>query len=64
MTHADIRQTAAEAERHWWTTRLQALVETFRSEAVDIEDDGDFCCALTRRSDAGAIDALIQERSK
>jgi hypothetical protein len=32
------------------------LVEKLRREADEAEEDGDFCCALTRRHDADAIE--------
>lgn len=41
------------------TDALRRLVQQWREEADDIDDDGDFCCALTRRHDADALEAEL-----
>lgn len=53
---------AAEAE----LARLRPIVEAVRElekkwaqEAHEIDQDGDFCCAQTRRHDAGELHALL-----
>ncbi len=38
---------------------LRALLEKWRAEAAEIDADGDFCCALTRRHDADALEAVL-----
>jgi hypothetical protein len=40
---------------------LTALRDKMRREADEADDDGDYCCALTRRNDADELDALIQQ---
>jgi hypothetical protein len=67
MTHADIRQTAVDAERHWHRQRMAAMVEQWRDIArnwrkgqMTREKRGDEVFAAC----ADQLDALIQERSK
>lgn len=52
------RAEAAEAQftvLRGQIARLQALAKRWAQEAHDIDQDGDFCCALTRRNDAGEL---------
>lgn len=38
---------------------IQALIKKLRAESDEINTDGDYCCAVTRRHDADALEALL-----
>lgn len=59
---ANVRQTAVDAERHWWVTRLRELSEHWKRTAVTrpLDPGYDRACVAA----AGDIDDVIRERSK
>lgn len=42
---------------------LRRLVQNIREEAVEVDDDGDFCCAKTMEHVADAIEAALNQES-
>ena len=62
MQEARSRQTAMEAERHWWVSRLAALQH--RCESRGDTDTTQTWAYEAFRLVATEIDALIQERTR
>lgn len=57
---ANVRQTAVDAERHWWVTRLELLLEGWKQD----EANQSSIWNASKRHATWHIEKLIAERSK
>ena len=55
------RAETAEAAQAVLRERIRALELKWAQEAHEIDQDGDFCCAQTRRHDAGELHELLRQ---
>ena len=57
------RETAMQAERHWWRSRVETLAGEWREEAAHYQRNGEVLASAVCEIRAGELDALIAERN-
>ena len=59
MQEARSRQTAMEAERHWWVSRLRQRIDELKPIASAHTYEGEWA-----QNEVESLEALIQERTR